>query len=314
MGQTLFVMLVCIALAMLLLAYGIQSGDLMEKVAPWFPAIATAGSLLTAIALAWSKFRSNTLRVLGLRWPDAAQFVIVVLLVVPLSVLAQELAVVVDHWIPRESDSQTELLKLFATTGWFSIVIFGGLFPAVGEEIFFRGFLGRGLVAHYGVIGGVLLSSLAFGLMHFTPTHIAATFVCGLGFHATFLACKSLPAAMILHFLINCQALIRLSYQIQASDHPLPEAMQSTAFTWIVVVCSVLAVSLLGTLLYQLRTRWTFPPESSWYVAYATAETPPVTACATRDSIWQHRWLMTITLIVWIGFAVAYLRSGAFGS
>ena len=68
-----------------------------------------------------------------------------------------------------------------ARESWMAILLLGCLLPAVGEELFFRGFLGRGLVARYGLVRGVALTSLAFGLLHLAPQRI--------GF-ATFLGCR----------------------------------------------------------------------------------------------------------------------------
>jgi CAAX protease family protein len=312
-GQTFFVFVVSMALTMVLLAFGTQQQELVATITPWATASATAGSLLTAIVLTGTKFGSQAFRLLGLRRPDAAQLLVVVLLVAPLWIAGSGMGGLVDYWLPVQWDVQGDAIKQIATSGWLSIVIAGCLFPAVGEEIFFRGFLGRGLVARYGTVGGMILTSLAFGLFHVTPSQIAGTFVIGLGFQAVYLASKSLPAAMLLHFLGNFQVLTILSRQDQPSDQQLAEAARFSGFSWIIVLWSVLSVGLLGLVIYRLRTRWEFTTERHWQVPYTTGETPPVPALATRDPIWQHRWLIAIALIVWICFAVGFTRSGVFG-
>src|SRR5208337_4060578 len=74
---------------------------------------------------------------------------------------------------------------------WFGVLVVG-LGPALNEELFCRGFLGRGLLGRYGTVGGILLTSLFFGLLHLDPPHVVATFVMGCCLHFTYLMTRSL--------------------------------------------------------------------------------------------------------------------------
>jgi membrane protease YdiL (CAAX protease family) len=74
--------------------------------------------------------------------------------------------------------------------------------PAVGEEVFNRGLLGHLLLSRYGVVLGVLLTSLIFGLMHGFP-HAIFAFVLGCYFHAIYLATRSLWVPILMHFLAD---------------------------------------------------------------------------------------------------------------
>jgi membrane protease YdiL (CAAX protease family) len=94
-----------------------------------------------------------------------------------------------------------------ARESWLTILVLGCVLPAVGEELFFRGFLGRGLVGRYGQPLGVLLTSLAFGLFHLAPERIVAATILGISLHIVYLSAKSLYAPMILHGLNNFLAL-----------------------------------------------------------------------------------------------------------
>jgi membrane protease YdiL (CAAX protease family) len=259
--------------------------------------------------LVWFKYRSEATRILGLRRPDLLHLFIVVLFVWPLWVVGSGMGDLIDYLIPIPWDIQGEAIKKLATTGLLSIVVAGSFFPAVGEEIFFRGFLGRGLVARYGVVAGVLLTSLAFGLFHFTPSQIAGTFVIGLGFHTVFLTTKALPAAMLLHFLINCQGLMILSRQPAQNDPPIPNVASFSGFEPYLAFLAIPTVGLLGLILYRLRTRWQFTSEKPSPMTYVSGETPPVPAVAIRDSLVQHWRLAAVAVIVWSCFAVGFLRS-----
>ena len=54
-----------------------------------------------------------------------------------------------------------------------------GIAPGFGEEVFFRGFIQRGLVPRLGATWGVLLAAAVFGLAHFDPIHSSLAFLLG---------------------------------------------------------------------------------------------------------------------------------------
>lgn len=85
---------------------------------------------------------------------------------------------------------------------WLAVLIIG-VGPGVIEEFFCRGFLGRGLVARFGPVGGVLLTSMLFGMLHLAPLYAVGTMVMGALLHATYLATRSLWVPVLLHFLNN---------------------------------------------------------------------------------------------------------------
>jgi uncharacterized protein len=313
LGQMLISLLIGVVLGVSLGLLGRQPEEVVEQVTRWATATATLGSFLIALVLVWFKYGSETPRILGLRRPDILHMFIVVLFASPLWVVGSGMGDLIDHLLPIQWDIQGEAVKQLATTGLLSIVVAGSVFPAVGEEIFFRGFLGRGLVARYGVVAGVLFTSLAFGLFHLTPSQIAGTFVMGLGFHAVFLTTKALPAAMFLHFLINFQGLTILSRQPAQNDPPLPDVEQFSGFDPYLALLAIPTVGLLGLILYRLRTRWHFTSEKPSPVTYVSGETPPVPAVAIRDSLVQHWRLAAVSAIVWSCFAVGFLRSGVLG-
>jgi membrane protease YdiL (CAAX protease family) len=103
---------------------------------------------------------------------------------------------------------QAELVELFSRFSVTFGVLVIAVGPALAEEFWFRGFLGRGLVARYGYVGGVLLTSFFFGLMHLDPPHVLATFVMGICLHCAYLATRSLWVPILLHFLNNLLAVL----------------------------------------------------------------------------------------------------------
>jgi hypothetical protein len=84
-----------------------------------------------------------------------------------------------------------------------------GVGPGVVEELWCRGFLGRGLVGRYGWPAGILLASLFFGLLHMYPLgYVLVTAVMGVGLHLVYLASRSLWVPMVLHTLNNSLAVL----------------------------------------------------------------------------------------------------------
>jgi membrane protease YdiL (CAAX protease family) len=85
---------------------------------------------------------------------------------------------------------------------WVAVLLIG-VGPGVVEELFCRGYLGRGLVARYGMLWGVVLTSVLFGMLHLAPLYALGTMVMGLLLHVTYLATRSLWVPILLHFLNN---------------------------------------------------------------------------------------------------------------
>src|SRR5262245_47410153 len=164
------------------------------------PAAPAAGDLLAdpdlSRGLAWGLAVSNGLGILagwtllrataGRDWrravalrPPAWVHVGLVVLVWPaFSVLGNGLAELVKPHLPSLTDliaggSERKLLdqvnQMIGSWPWWVGVLVVGLAPGVSEELFCRGFLGRGLVGRYGPVTGVLLTSLCFGLLHVEP-------------------------------------------------------------------------------------------------------------------------------------------------
>lgn len=84
--------------------------------------------------------------------------------------------------------------------------------PAIGEELVFRGLIGRGLVRRWGTPLGVLLTSLLFAAAHGAPAHALATFPIGLALHFVYLATGNLWAPITLHALVNALAVALMKY------------------------------------------------------------------------------------------------------
>ena len=138
------------------------------------------------------------------------------------------------------------------TTAWplmYGLLIIG-LGPGIGEVLWFRGFIGRGLVGRFGVVAGVLLTSLLFGLVHLDPRHALVTFAIGVLLHLAFLASRSLFIPMLLHVLNNSLSVLAMHYpHLGFNDLTAQEIPPS------VYAAAVVLIAVVGASWYQTRVR-----------------------------------------------------------
>ena len=154
------------------------------------------------------------MRQLAVRRPSAAHVVLALASLPALIVLANCSYALLKRGLPDFSklfgtpDMMTQMMSIFTQWWWPFGVLVIGLGPGVGEELWCRGFLGRGLVGRYGVFLGVVCSSFFFGLIHVDPAQGTMALLMGLYLHFTYLVTRSLLVPMMLHFLNNSLAVV----------------------------------------------------------------------------------------------------------
>jgi membrane protease YdiL (CAAX protease family) len=248
-------------------------------------------------------------RKLALRRFSPWQCLLVLLLLVPQAVVASELANLV-HEVVRWIDSpfldqlnDMSWVESFAKQPWPLILLGACVFPALGEELLFRGVLSRGLIAWHGVMAGSIFASVLFGLMHLVPAQAVATIVIGLVLQLVFLCTRSLWAPILLHLLNNAMAFSAVRF---GSVIPLPGfTVDAEHIPPLVVLAALLAsVALLGLLL-QTRTRWQLPDGSEWSPGFFPTESPPVGLNAQPVSRAPSLLLSAVTVVLLATFVVA---------
>ena len=260
--------------------------------------IGTLASVVTAVVIAVMFYRQQFIEKLALRGMTWQQTVASLLAVLPFAVIASEMTNWAGEFLPSFN---TEVLSQFAASPWPLVFVAACVFPAIGEEIFCRGFLGRGLVANHGVVAGVFLASLLFGVMHIDPVQSIGAFVLGLGLHFIYLTTRSLVAPMLVHMLNNSFAFWTMSNYEWC---PLPGLSPLPDGTLIhtpanVMIASVFATAALLGWLYQTRTRWQVMTSASgdedgpaWSPGYVTAEMPPSNIACFAMSASPPAWLV----------------------
>jgi membrane protease YdiL (CAAX protease family) len=137
---------------------------------------------------------------------------------------------------------------------WLAMLAFA-VGPAVNEELWFRGYLGRGLVGRYGPTAGVLLASLFFGLVHVHPVQAAYAALMGLWLHFAYRMTRSLWVPVLVHFLNNGLAVVAALLAGGASAAADAPPAPSAAVLWGIGVAAVAVLAAASWGLYKLRVR-----------------------------------------------------------
>lgn len=107
---------------------------------------------------------------------------------------------------------------------WASAILttlLAGFFIPIVEEVFFRGVLYRWLRDKWGVVVGVIVSGVVFGLVHLEPATVVPVIVMGFVLAWTYEKSGSLWPPILIHMLNNLLGVIAL-YVFLATGSTLP--------------------------------------------------------------------------------------------
>lgn len=266
--------------------------------------------VVTAVALRWGRATTSRLNLTPLR---PLHFALIAGMVLPLSIVAGEVYRVVDlAWQPLlkqfpvlealDASNAVELLAKASNAGSLPVMLLIiAVAPAISEELVFRGMVGRGLVARWGVMIGVSISSLMFAAVHLHPVHAAAVLPIGFVLHLAYLTTRSFWAPVLLHFLNNAWATVASRLQ----DGEAIETMNEPT-SGVLLLASLIAIAVLGAMLYRTRIRYWLPDGNEWDPGYVTAERPPAHLAASRVSASESGRALAFSAIVWISFAATF--------
>jgi membrane protease YdiL (CAAX protease family) len=211
------------------------------------------GLALTVLALQ-ARVGPDWMKAIHLRRPRLVPCLLAVLSLPLFWLVAGGATVLVDYVLHLGEPSRQLVMDANAQHGlWFSLLVIA-VGAAVNEELFCRGFLGRGLVGRHGVLVGVLATSVIFGVLDGNVVQGFFAFLMGCYLHLVYLKTRSLWVPILLHFLNNARAVIVLALVGEQGD--MVEPAWNTPATWValVIVVAVLAVSIRSPWsLYRLR-------------------------------------------------------------
>ena len=290
------------------LCYKVEKGFLpgFEALPTYFVTTVTVLALLSAL---WGVIRlatgKNCLRELA-RMSLGSQLALVAVTgvaVIGLSCLLMVGLRPIDEWVfecwpSLSSLTNKNLMEEFVKQSheWplTAAVLIIGLGPGVGEEMWCRAFLGRGLVGRYGVVLGVVMTSLFFGWMHLDPHQGTMAVFMGLALYYAYLMTRSLLIPMLIHFLHNSLSVLldRLPPEWEPVMKPL-ETGTDTIQVQFIFVAAALLLAAVGWALYSSRARLVRSagsPEPPWQLPFLPEEAELEREFARVESSPQPLW------------------------
>jgi membrane protease YdiL (CAAX protease family) len=224
-------------------------------------------------------------RKIAFRLPTLEHVVLVLLAMPALLVVSGAFEEIVVRYIPSLSrlgmTGVDEVIKSTKSWPWWIAVLAIGIGPAIGEELWCRGFLGQGLSSRYGNWGGVLLASFLFGLIHIEPPQAVMAFLMGIVLHLSYLATRSILIPMMIHFLNNTLIILSIS---ETGSIPLLETLEIAYLhsPWLMLSASLLVLIAVGLILHRTRVRvWSPSGREAPQSQYPHVQTP-VAASANK--------------------------------
>jgi membrane protease YdiL (CAAX protease family) len=259
-------------------------GDLVKQATQWAQAVAEIAIIVFSLVTLRVIVGPDWKRRLALRRPAAAHCLLVLIGFPGMLILGEGAYQLSKLFIPdlKQLGLPIDLDEIMQSLGsWplvFSLLVIA-VGPAIGEELWCRGFLGQGLVGRYGTVVGVLLSSLWFGLIHMIPQQAFYAALMGVCLHFVYLTTRSLWLSMLLHFLNNGMAVLAMSKG--ANNEPnfpavvkLLEAQEHSPH--LIYPAAALLVAIVGAVLYWSRARLVaVGPQPAWQPEYPGVDWPP---------------------------------------
>jgi uncharacterized protein len=216
-------------------------------------------------------------RQLGFRVP-LPMHTLIVILVVPGFMIMSGVIQEAFLWATgiRQPPAMKSLNGVFGKFPWPLTVLAVAIGPGVVEELWCRGFLGRGLSARYGLVAGVLITSVFFALMHIDPSQLLVIALMGVYLHVVYVATRSIWAPILLHAMNNgVSVLLVLALK--------PEQMDQDKNVPIVVTLAALSLMIFGTValwtgraeLLPIRGEQAGWEETGWKPEYPGVSEPP---------------------------------------
>ena len=291
--------------------------------------LATLLTLGTSVGVVVLLFRKETSRCMGLRGMTLTQTVLVLLSVLPCALLASEVTNCASEVLPNIS---IDFFTQFAQESWWLVFVAACLFPGLGEELFFRGFLSRGLLAHHGAWLGTLITAFYFGAIHLHPIQACGAFALGLALQFVFLTTRSLWGAILLHTANNAVAFLAMRYghlvpilgfttnspaepaadvsptprydlYIEAANGAEPGTIAHTAP--LLLIAATVAVAAIAWALLRTRTRWLRADGTEWSRCFQSAEGPRLEESVQTVSSRLDEVTVSVVLLANVAFFAA---------
>lgn len=284
--------------------------DLVQVLEPNIAAIlglAGFATVLYGAAVVSLRFRrQGGLRGLGWRLPSAGHLALILMAALPLSLLCTELMKSMVTIAPGAGSELDEVLKHLADAPLWLALLSIAVAPALGEELIFRGLIGRGLISRMGVVRGLLLTSILFGVMHINPAQAVAVIPLGLAMHFVYLTTRSFWAPILVHFVNNALAVFMLKYEAQI---PLARLLDGEgALPLHLLTVSAAMVTAIGLLFWQTRVQYVSADGTPLDTLWPVSDTMPAHGAAIEIRATPQPLLLACGAFNSLGFIAVLWR------
>lgn len=252
--------------------------------------------------------------------PAVGHALLVVLLIFPLCFLDMYIASVfqqIHHRITGEPvevpESMQEIMELIKAVPLGLALFAVAIAPAIAEEIIFRGIIGRGLIARYGILGGVLVTSVLFAVVHLVPMQVVALMPIAVMLHVVYLSTRSFWMPMLLHFLNNAIAVMLVYVQLHY-PRSVPDAVAADDLTEITAagptaIIAATATVAIGMMLWQTRVQFFRNDQSETPLTprFPTVDPPPEGSHTVKQCQPPSGRLLLTTMALYVLFWIGLL-------
>ena len=147
----------------------------------------------------------NPLKTLKLTMPSLPILLVSVTLAFTLHPISAEVLGSLDWFFPPAPESATRMFQSMGAqdVGWLLPLLAFAVAPALCEEVAFRGFILSGLERARNPWVPIILSSVAFGVVHMIPQQVFNAMLLGVVIALMALVSRSLIPGIVFHFLFN---------------------------------------------------------------------------------------------------------------
>ncbi|MFM8273053.1 MAG: lysostaphin resistance A-like protein [Gemmata sp.] len=197
----------------------------------WGMLAAQFASLLLTCRVLPRRIGPDWKREIGLRRPHGLHLFLVLLLV-PGFMIMSDLIQTLFLWATGMTPPSAlrALNGVFGRFPWPLTALAVALGPGLVEELWCRGFLGRGLCSRYGVALGAVCTSLLFAAMHLDPSQMLVITLMGLYLHFVYFATRSIWPPVLLHATNNGLAIL-LALALPEGDIAVPVIVHILGFS-----------------------------------------------------------------------------------
>jgi membrane protease YdiL (CAAX protease family) len=287
------------------------------QTSPEFAAALWPGFLvaqLLGILFAWLALRlvvgKEWPRRVALRRPSLAHFLLTLLILPAVMLVGQGADEIAQKLRLPTLVNLEDFMVTFSHWPWWLGILLIGFGPGISEELWCRAFLGRGLVGSHGVVLGVLLTSVLFGIMHLEPRQVFYAPVIGMVLHFVYLTTRSLWMPMFLHLLNNSLTFLLARSQDRWAKGLAETLEQATKnHPGLIYGAALILLGTVGWAMYQSRTRLAAadgngPPP--WRPAYPGVEYPPPASGTVVARPLPNLWSVILTVSGCVAFVGAW--------